>query len=147
MGRCQRLRSWRARSRAQQKSSSAASEPGSFRLRGTFKRPKGKANKATKVHVHPCCRLEAQARPCPRTRSRIQDREPDGAVQVEASLAASRSELLAASPCAMHTLVFSMRFETRTTWFRPVLARLRLEKIHGEVVVKPISQHLSPRTC
>ena len=54
------------------KSSFAASEPGSLRLRRTFKRPKGEVRKATKAHVHPCCRLEAQARPCLRTTGRIQ---------------------------------------------------------------------------
>ena len=59
------------------KSSFAASEPGSFRLRRTFKRPKGKVRKATQVHAHPCCRLEAQARACLKTRGRIQDREPE----------------------------------------------------------------------
>ena len=52
-----------------------ASEPGSFRLRGTVKKPKGKVRKTTKVHV-----------------GRIQDRGPEGRVQVEARLAAGPLE-------------------------------------------------------
>ena len=43
---------------------------------------------AKKMHVHPCCRLEAQARPCLRTRDHIQDREPDDRVQDRADPAA-----------------------------------------------------------
>ena len=70
------------------KSSFAASHPGSFRLRRTFKRPKGKVRKATKMHVHPCCRPRAQERPYHRTRDRIRDRDPEDRVQVEADPAA-----------------------------------------------------------
>ena len=66
----------------------AASEPGSFRPGGTFKRPKSKVRKATKLHVYTCCRLRAEARPCLKTGGRILDRELEDQVQVEAGLAA-----------------------------------------------------------
>ena len=60
-------------SRGARRSSFAASEPGSFRLMGTFKGPTGKMRKATKMHVHPCCRLGANRGPAsePEVASRI----------------------------------------------------------------------------
>ena len=66
-------------------------EPGSFRMRGPFKGPAGNTRKATRMHVHPCCRLRAQLRPRLRTKGRIRDHEPEGRVQGEASLAEQRS--------------------------------------------------------
>ena len=52
-------------------------KPGSFRLRGTFKRPAGNKRKATMMHVRPCCRLGSRSTPQLRTRSQSRDREPE----------------------------------------------------------------------